>query len=36
VERPRQGLPIAEDDRDTWYTGGDAGRLTHPCYRHTA
>lgn len=36
VERLRQGLPLAEDDEATWYTGGDVGYLTYPAYRHTA
>ncbi|WDZ86705.1 alkene reductase [Micromonospora cathayae] len=36
VERLRQGLPIAPHDEATWFTGGDAGYLTYPAYRHTA
>lgn len=36
VERLRQGLPIAPHDQATWYTGGDAGYLTYPTYRHAA
>ncbi|WP_328710583.1 alkene reductase [Microbispora hainanensis] len=36
VERLRQGLPIAPDDKATWYQGGDAGYLTYPAYHHAA
>jgi N-ethylmaleimide reductase len=36
VERLRAGLPLVEDDQDTWYQGGDAGYLDYPAYRHTA
>lgn len=36
VERMRAGLPIAADDQETWYQGGDAGYLTYPTYRYAA
>ncbi len=36
VERLRLGLPLAPNDKSTWYEGGDAGYLTYPAYRHTA
>ncbi|MDR7302946.1 alkene reductase [Haloactinomyces albus] len=36
VERLRSGLPIAQDDQDTWYQGGDADYITYPTYAHTA
>ncbi|TWF75342.1 N-ethylmaleimide reductase [Pseudonocardia hierapolitana] len=36
VERLRAGLPMARDDQDTWYQGGDAGYVDYPAYRHAA
>jgi N-ethylmaleimide reductase len=36
VERLRAGLPIAEDNQDTWYQGGNAGYLDYPAYHHAA
>ena len=36
VERLRAGLPITEDNQDTWYQGGNAGYLDYPTYQHTA
>jgi N-ethylmaleimide reductase len=36
VERLRAGLPLAEDDENTWYQGGDAGYLGYPPYQHAA
>jgi N-ethylmaleimide reductase len=34
VERIRAGLPLAEADPDTYYTGGDDGYLTYPAFVH--
>jgi N-ethylmaleimide reductase len=36
VERLRARLPLAPDDQDTWYQGGDAGYIDYPAYRHVA
>lgn len=36
VERLRLGLPLAEADPATYYTGGDAGFIDFPAYVHTA
>jgi len=36
VERLRAHLPIASDDPQTWYAGGDAGYATYPAYQHSA
>ncbi|HLT60580.1 MAG TPA: alkene reductase [Microlunatus sp.] len=36
VERLRLGLPLENDDRETWYGGGDTGYLSYPAYRHSA
>lgn len=33
VERLRLGAPLREDDRETWYQGGDTGYLEYPSYR---
>lgn len=36
VERLRLGLPLAEADPATYYTGGDAGFLDFPAHHHVA
>jgi hypothetical protein len=36
VERLRAGLPIDEDDQDTWYQGGNGDYLDYPPYQHIA
>ena len=34
VERLRTNLPLAQDDKDTWYQGGKTGFIDYPTYQH--
>ncbi|WP_324795148.1 alkene reductase [Streptomyces cyaneofuscatus] len=34
VERLRAGLPLAAEDAETYFQGGDAGYVTYPAYQH--
>jgi N-ethylmaleimide reductase len=36
VERLRADLPLAPDDQETWYAGGDRGYVDYPAYLHSA